>query len=64
MDYITEKSILSIAYPTLKERSYLNCGELVPLMELESNCIDKKTKVVLEYSQIMYRGDKFKYEIN
>lgn len=33
-------------------------------MKLESNCIDKKTKVVLEYSQTMYRGDKFKYEIN
>ena len=64
VDYITEKSILSITYPTLKERSYLNCGELVPLMKLESNCIDKKTKVVLEYSQTMYRGDKFKYEIN
>lgn len=63
-DFLTEKSTLSIAYPTLRERSYLNCGELVPLMKLESNCIDEKTGLILEYSETMYRGDKFKYEIN
>lgn len=61
--YISKQSVLSIDYPTSKERAYLGCGELVPLLKLETNCIDQEQNIVLEYTEIMYRGDKFKYKI-
>lgn len=62
-DYSTEKSILVIVFPSSKERIYLECGELVPVLKLETNCKDSKRGVILEYTEILYRGDKFKYEI-
>lgn len=62
-NYSTEKSILVIDYPTSKERGYLECGELVPVLKLETNCKDSKRDVILEYTEILYRGDRFKYEI-
>lgn len=61
--YSTEKSILLISYPTSKERIYLECGELVPVLKLESNCKSEEKDIILEYTEIMYRGDRFKYEI-
>jgi GntR family transcriptional regulator len=61
--YSSGKSILEIEYPTSWERSCLNCGELVPVLKLESNCRDDEKKVILEYTEILYRGDRFKYEI-
>lgn len=62
-NYSSKRSILSIVYPTLRERRYLECEELVPVMKLESNCIDEESRIILEYTEIIYRGDKFKYEI-
>ena len=54
--YSTEKSILVITYPTSKERSYLECGELVPVLKLETNCKDPEKDLILEYTEILYRG--------
>lgn len=62
-NYSTEKSILEVFYPTSKERKLLDCEELVPLIKLRSNCKDKDTGVMLEYTEIIYRGDKFTYKI-
>ncbi|MGG7178196.1 GntR family transcriptional regulator [Clostridium paraputrificum] len=61
-NYSTEKSFLSIAYPTSKERGYLECGELVPVLKLETNCRGGDGSI-LEYTEIMYRGDRFRYQI-
>ncbi|MBC8061936.1 MAG: GntR family transcriptional regulator [Clostridiaceae bacterium] len=55
------KSILSISFPTSAEQEILSCPTLVPLLILETNCIDNKSKKVLEYTKIIYRGDTFKY---
>ncbi len=63
INYSTEKSILEVFYPTSKERKLLECGELVPLLKLRSNCKDNDTGVILEYTEIIYRGDKFTYKI-
>lgn len=60
---ISSSSILYIAYPSAKERKLLNCQALVPLLRLESSCIDKDTGRVLEYTVIKYRGDCFDYVI-
>lgn len=58
------KSIISISFPTEEEREILECPNLVPLLRLETNCIDNKSKKVLEYTKIIYRGDIFKYIIS
>lgn len=63
LNYSTENSILEVFYPTSKERKLLECGELVPLIKLRSNCKDKDSDVILEYTEIIYRGDKFTYKI-
>ena len=58
---ISGSSILYIAYPNAKERRLLNCQALVPLLTLESNCIDKDSGRVLEHTVIKYRSDCFDY---
>lgn len=57
----SEKTILSISFPHLLEREILCCSELIPLLIVETNCIDSVSKKVLEYTKIQYRGDSFKY---
>lgn len=59
----SSSSILYIAYPNAKERKILDCQALVPLLTLESNCIDKDTGRVLEHTVIKYRSDCFDYII-
>lgn len=61
--YKSDKSIIEITYSTSKERELLNCGELVPLLKLKTNCIDAEKEIVLEYTEIIYRGDRFIYKI-
>jgi len=63
-EFTSCKSIISISFPTAFEREILGCPGLVPLLILETNCIDNKSKKVLEYTKIIYRGDTFKYIIN
>lgn len=63
MNYTSEKSILEVSYPTWDEKEYLQCDELVPVLKLETNCSDKDSDRVLEYTEIIYRSDRFKYKI-
>jgi GntR family transcriptional regulator len=60
----SEKSILSISFPTLEERELLECSSLIPLLIVETNCIDKISNKVLEYTKIIYRSDCFKYVVS
>jgi GntR family transcriptional regulator len=60
----SEKSILSISFPTLEEREFLQCSNLIPLLIVETNCIDKVSNTVLEYTKIIYRSDCFKYIVS
>ncbi|MEG6586446.1 GntR family transcriptional regulator [Dendrosporobacter sp. 1207_IL3150] len=62
--FATGKSILSITYPNHKERKLLQCESLVPLLTIETNCMDDNTGQILEYTRIKYRGDYFKYVIS
>lgn len=63
-EFTSYKSIISISFPTAAERNILGCPSLVPLLILETNCIDNKSKKVLEYTKIIYRGDTFKYVLS
>ncbi|KPU46292.1 mannosyl-D-glycerate transport/metabolism system repressor MngR [Oxobacter pfennigii] len=55
------KSILSVSFPTTEEKNMLECANLVPILVLETNCIDSSTQKILEYTNILYRSDSFKY---
>lgn len=56
-------SELSISFPKLEEQKLLQCGELVPLMVLKSDCRDQTSGELLELTKIIYRSDLFKYKI-
>ncbi|MGH4118199.1 GntR family transcriptional regulator [Clostridium sp.] len=56
-------SVLSVSIASIEERKHLECSKLIPLIILETDCIDEYSKVVLEYSKISYRGDRFKYNL-
>lgn len=55
------RSILGIAYPDEKERKLLQCDSLMPLLVIETACMDGDSKKVLEYTRIKYRSDCFYY---
>lgn len=62
-NFTSASSKLSVVFPTKFEREVLECTSLVPLLAVESGCIDEETGVVLEYTNIFYRSDRFIYEI-
>ena len=62
--FISSGSELSVSFPHTEEQDLLECGELVPLLFLESNCLDKTSRKLLELTKIVYRSDRFKYKIN
>ncbi|TMN22630.1 GntR family transcriptional regulator [Lentibacillus cibarius] len=62
-EFDSNKSILSITFPTFYEQELLACNSLVPLIVVESDCIDVESNKVLEHTKILYRSDKFKYDI-
>lgn len=62
-DFEPMRSQLTIVFPNEQERGLLKCPSLVPLLHLESGCLDGKTGTVLEYSRIQYRSDCFTYSI-
>lgn len=62
-DFYSSKTLLSITFPTFNEQQLLACNSMVPLIILESNSIDRKSNKVLEYTKILYRSDKFNYDI-
>lgn len=61
--FASNKSLLSITFPTSYEKELLSCNSLVPLIMVESDCIDVDSGNVLEHTKILYRSDMFKYDI-
>lgn len=59
----SSSSRLSVVFPTRSERALLQCSSLVPLLSIESDCLDSLTGHVLEVTKILYRSDTFTYEI-
>ncbi|WP_121614453.1 GntR family transcriptional regulator [Mesobacillus foraminis] len=57
------KTQLSVVFPNEVERNLLKCSSLIPLLFLESGCMDRKSGTVLEHSKIYYRSDCFTYVI-
>lgn len=62
-DFVSSKSYVSISFPTSDERTLLECTSLVPLLIIQSDCVDAIQKNVLEYTKIIYRSDLFTYVI-
>lgn len=62
-EFSSKPSLLSISLPTKFQRELLSCPHLIPLLVLESGCIDKKSGRVLDYTKILYRSDCFSYVI-
>lgn len=58
------QSLLGIQFPSIDEQKSLGCSGAVPLIKLESSTVDGDSGDVLEYTHILYRGDKFTYEID
>lgn len=62
-DFSSNKSTVNILFPTSAERSLFKCAPLVPLLVVESDCVETNQNVVLEYTKIIYRSDLFTYVI-
>ncbi|WP_010648702.1 GntR family transcriptional regulator [Oceanobacillus massiliensis] len=62
-EFSSGKTLLSITFPTIREQQLLSCKSMVPLIVVESECIDSQSEKILEYTKILYRSDKFKYDI-
>jgi GntR family transcriptional regulator len=62
-EFESKNSVLRVSFPLKLERELLKCSSLIPLLVVESGCIDKKTGNVLEYTRILYRSDYFTYVI-
>lgn len=62
--FTSKKSLLSITFPTSDEQQLLSCKSMVPLIVVENDCIDVASNKVLEHTKILYRSDKFKYDIS
>jgi GntR family transcriptional regulator len=62
-DFKSTQTLLSVAYPSKHERQLLACSSLIPLLVLESECLDGVSGRTLEYSRVLYRGDYFTYVI-
>ncbi|MGG0718021.1 GntR family transcriptional regulator [Robertmurraya massiliosenegalensis] len=62
-DFEPMKTELTVIFPNKTEREQLKCPSLVPLLSLESGCVDRNSGQVLEYSRNIYRSDCFTYLI-
>lgn len=62
-DFSSRKTLLSTAFPTSNEQQLLACKSMVPLIVVESDCMDRHSGEVLEHTKILYRSDRFKYDI-
>ncbi|WP_328822952.1 GntR family transcriptional regulator [Planococcus soli] len=62
-EFASSKTMLGISFPTSKEQQLLHCQSMVPLIIVENDCINAATGEVLEHTRILYRSDKFKYDI-
>ncbi|WP_308892236.1 GntR family transcriptional regulator [Candidatus Desulfosporosinus nitrosoreducens] len=62
-EFSSKPSVLSVSFPTESQRKLLDCPHLIPLLVLESGCMEKMSGRVLEYTKIFYRSDCFSYVI-
>ncbi|MFD0681905.1 MULTISPECIES: GntR family transcriptional regulator [unclassified Paenibacillus] len=62
-EFQSTQTLLSVIYPSKYERELLSCSSLIPLLVLESECLDSASGRTLEYSKILYRADYFTYVI-
>lgn len=62
-EFGSDSSRLNVVFPTPNDREILQCSCLVPLLEVESSCVDKGSGQVLELTVIVYRSDYFTYVI-
>ncbi len=62
-EFTDRNTLVSISFPTSAEQQLLDCKSMVPLLLVENDCIDSKTGNVLEHTKILYRSDKFTYDI-
>lgn len=62
-EFESMKTLLSVTYPGRNERELLACNSLIPLLVVETGCLDSLTNKPLEYTRIMYRSDYFTYEL-
>ncbi|MCR8630289.1 GntR family transcriptional regulator [Paenibacillus radicis (ex Xue et al. 2023)] len=62
-EFRSTQTLLSVIYPSKYERELLACSSLIPLLVLESECLDSASGRTLEYSRILYRADYFTYVI-
>lgn len=63
VDFSSNKSTISISFPTSLERSLFTCSRLVPLLVVESKCIETNQNNILEYTKMIYRSDYFSYVV-
>ena len=56
-------SQLSVHYASELDRKMLNCEVLVPLAKVESDNWDAERDVLLEYTEILYRTDRFYFQL-
>ncbi|MFC9600112.1 GntR family transcriptional regulator [Peribacillus butanolivorans] len=63
VEFGSSSSTLNVIFPTLFEREILQCSSLIPLLQVESVCVDKGSNQVLEHTVIVYRSDCFTYVI-
>ncbi|RHW35774.1 GntR family transcriptional regulator [Lysinibacillus yapensis] len=54
---------LSTIFPGKYERMMLHCENLVPLILVESDNWDKDHNIQLEYTEILYRSDRFSFQL-
>ncbi|MBT2716173.1 UTRA domain-containing protein [Bacillus sp. ISL-57] len=63
VEFGSSRSTLNVFFPTLFERDILQCSSLIPLLQVESLCRDKRSNQVLDHTVIIYRRDCFTYVI-
>jgi len=62
--FTSNQTLVSVAFPSLEEQHLLAVKSMVPLLVVETNCVDEASGRVLEYTKILYRSDTFKYDIS
>lgn len=55
-------SQLSVVFPNELDRQMLECEILVPVVKVESDNWDAERNVLLEYTEIFYRTDRFYFQ--
>lgn len=56
-------SQLSVIFPNELDRTLLDCEILVPLVKVESDNWDSGRNMLLEYTEILYRTDRFFFQL-